>query len=77
MVVRGLLQAYFGQKDAMQCVIIKQMVEDLNQPVEPVICPTSQSVVCVRCRACQRTRRSCGLVCVVADWQYVSQMAWR
>lgn len=37
----------------------------------------NQSVVCVRCRACQRTRRSRGLVCVVADWQYVSQMAWR
>jgi pantothenate synthetase len=37
----GWAQAYFGQKDAMQCVVITQMIEDLNQPVQAVICPTS------------------------------------
>lgn len=35
-------QAYFGQKDAMQCVLIKRMVEDLNLPPQVVICPTSE-----------------------------------
>jgi pantoate--beta-alanine ligase len=33
-------RAYFGQKDAQQARIIGQMVEDLNVPVELVICPT-------------------------------------
>lgn len=32
--------AFFGQKDAQQAVIIKQMVADLNMPLEIVICPT-------------------------------------
>lgn len=32
--------AYFGQKDAQQVVVIKQMVRDLNFPVEIVVCPT-------------------------------------
>jgi hypothetical protein len=40
--VRGVGQAYFGQKDAMQCVVIRRMVEDLNMPLEVVICPTSK-----------------------------------
>jgi len=35
-------KAYFGQKDAMQCVLIKRMVEDLNLSPEIVICPTSE-----------------------------------
>jgi pantoate--beta-alanine ligase len=29
--------AYFGAKDAMQCIVIKKMVRDLNIPVEVVI----------------------------------------
>jgi pantoate--beta-alanine ligase len=33
-------KAYFGQKDAQQCVVIKKMVADLNMNVEVVICPT-------------------------------------
>ncbi len=33
-------RAYFGQKDAQQCVAIKQMARDLNFPVEVIICPT-------------------------------------
>jgi pantoate--beta-alanine ligase len=33
-------KAYFGQKDAQQVVVIKRMVEDLNFPVEIVVCPT-------------------------------------
>ena len=32
--------AFFGQKDAQQSVVIKQMVADLNMPLEIVICPT-------------------------------------
>ena len=32
-------KAYFGQKDAQQAVVIKQMVRDLNYPVEIVVCP--------------------------------------
>ncbi len=33
-------QAYFGQKDAQQCVVIRKLVRDLNFPSEVVICPT-------------------------------------
>ena len=33
-------KAYFGQKDAQQCVIIKRMTEDLNFDIEIVIMPT-------------------------------------
>ena len=33
-------RAYFGQKDAQQCVVIKHMVRDLDLPVEIVIAPT-------------------------------------
>lgn len=33
-------KAYFGQKDAQQSIVIKQMVRDLNLPIEIVICPT-------------------------------------
>lgn len=32
-------KAYFGQKDAQQAVVIKQMTRDLNYPIEIVICP--------------------------------------
>ncbi|MBN1231588.1 MAG: pantoate--beta-alanine ligase [Anaerolineales bacterium] len=32
-------KAFFGQKDAQQVVVIKQMVRDLNIPVEVVVCP--------------------------------------
>lgn len=33
-------KAYFGQKDAQQVAVIKQMVKDLNYPVEIVVCDT-------------------------------------
>lgn len=33
-------RAYFGQKDAQQTVVIRRMVQDLNFPIEVVICPT-------------------------------------
>ena len=33
-------QAYFGQKDAQQVVVLKRMVLDLNFPVELMVCPT-------------------------------------
>lgn len=32
-------RAYFGQKDYQQQLIIRQMVTDLNQPVEVITCP--------------------------------------
>lgn len=32
-------RAYFGQKDAQQAVVIKQMIHDLNYPLEIVVCP--------------------------------------
>ena len=33
-------KAYFGQKDAQQCVVVKKMASDLNMPLEIVIVPT-------------------------------------
>ncbi len=32
-------RAYFGQKDAQQTVVIRQMVRDLNFPVDVIVCP--------------------------------------
>lgn len=32
-------QAYFGRKDAQQCVVVSRLVRDLNLPVEIVVCP--------------------------------------
>ena len=32
--------AYFGQKDAQQAIVIRRMVDDLNMPLEVVVCPT-------------------------------------
>lgn len=33
-------KAYFGQKDAQQCVLVRRMVEDLGMLTDIVICPT-------------------------------------
>ena len=33
-------RAYFGQKDAQQCVVIRRMARDLDMAVEVVVCPT-------------------------------------
>jgi pantoate--beta-alanine ligase len=33
-------RAYFGQKDAQQCAVIKRMVRDLDLPVEVIVRPT-------------------------------------
>lgn len=32
-------KAYFGQKDAQQAAVIRQMTRDLNYPIEVVLCP--------------------------------------
>lgn len=32
--------AYFGQKDAQQCVVVRRLVRDLDLPVNIVVCPT-------------------------------------
>ena len=33
-------RAYFGQKDAQQAIVVKQMVTDLNLDIHIVVCPT-------------------------------------
>jgi len=33
-------KAFFGQKDGMQCSIVRNMVLDLNMPVQICVCPT-------------------------------------
>lgn len=33
-------RAYFGQKDAQQCLVVRRLVEDLAMPIEIVVCPT-------------------------------------
>lgn len=35
-------KAYFGQKDAQQAAVLRQMVRDLNFPLEMIICPTTR-----------------------------------
>lgn len=34
--------AYFGQKDAQQAAVLRQMVRDLNFPLEVIVCPTAR-----------------------------------
>ncbi|KAK8803673.1 hypothetical protein WA158_001367 [Blastocystis sp. Blastoise] len=35
--------AYFGQKDGLQTIVIRQFVRDLNIPVNIVVCPTQRA----------------------------------
>ncbi len=34
--------AFFGQKDAQQAAVIKQMVNDLNMPINIIVCPIAR-----------------------------------
>jgi pantoate--beta-alanine ligase len=36
----GPCRAYFGEKDAQQLAIVRGMVQDLDEPVEVIACPT-------------------------------------
>ncbi len=36
-------KAYFGQKDAQQAAVIRQMTRDLSYPLEIVVCPTRRA----------------------------------
>jgi pantoate--beta-alanine ligase len=40
----GAERAYSGQKDAQQTIVIKRMVQDLNMPIDIIICPTQREV---------------------------------
>eukprot|EP01129_Flabellula_baltica_P011685 TRINITY_DN5169_c0_g1_i1.p1 TRINITY_DN5169_c0_g1~~TRINITY_DN5169_c0_g1_i1.p1 ORF type:complete len:282 (+),score=40.21 TRINITY_DN5169_c0_g1_i1:26-871(+) len=33
-------KVFFGQKDAVQCMVIRKFTSDLNMPIEVVVCPT-------------------------------------
>ena len=35
-------KVFFGQKDGMQCLVIKRIVKDLNLNIEVVVCPTTR-----------------------------------
>eukprot|EP00041_Stephanoeca_diplocostata_P037608 m.1429804 g.1429804 ORF g.1429804 m.1429804 type:complete len:1055 (+) comp25070_c0_seq4:182-3346(+) len=35
-------RVYFGQKDALQCVVIQKLVRELNFPLDVVVCPTTR-----------------------------------
>lgn len=35
-------KAYFGQKDAQQAIVIRRMTNDLNFPIEIIVCPTQR-----------------------------------
>jgi pantoate--beta-alanine ligase len=37
-------RAYFGQKDAQQCVVIRKLVRDLDMPVEVIVAPTVREI---------------------------------
>ncbi len=37
--IAGPCRAYFGEKDYQQLVVVRRMVQDLNQPVEVIGCP--------------------------------------
>jgi pantoate--beta-alanine ligase len=37
-------KAFFGQKDAQQCVVVRRMARDLDFPLEVVVCPTVREV---------------------------------
>ena len=38
--VAGRCRAYFGEKDAQQCAVVRRLAEDLDTGTEIVVCPT-------------------------------------
>eukprot|EP00002_Diphylleia_rotans_P039197 TRINITY_DN9035_c0_g2_i2.p1 TRINITY_DN9035_c0_g2~~TRINITY_DN9035_c0_g2_i2.p1 ORF type:complete len:274 (+),score=57.68 TRINITY_DN9035_c0_g2_i2:124-945(+) len=38
----GAQKAFFGQKDAQQCIVVRKFVKDLDIPLDVVICPTKR-----------------------------------
>lgn len=38
----GPERAYFGQKDAQQAIVIRRMVQDLDFPIQVIVCPTQR-----------------------------------
>src|SRR4029077_10789576 len=41
LLVAGLpYRAYFGQKDAQQCAVVRRLAQDLDTGVQIVVCPT-------------------------------------
>ena len=65
-------KAYFGQKDAQQAAVIRQMVRDLNFPIEIVVCPIVRepdglacpAATCISTRNSAKLRRSSHVRCV-------------
>lgn len=51
-------KAYFGQKDGIQCIVIKTLVRDLNFPLQVIIGETIRSfLACIHFRVCHNIRR--------------------